>query len=361
MTDAPAFLDTTIPMARRVAEFDWAATPLGPIDEWSATLKTVVSLTLHSAFAKCLCWGPQHIAIYNDAFVPLLGNKGDCLGLPFSVIWQEAWDKIGPIASKAMQGQATFIKDFPLEVRRSDTGMEEAYFTFSYSPVVDEHGTICGFMDTVMETTDRVRYERRAAISNRELVHRMKNSYALVSAVVRQTARNSDDVAQLTDKLVGRLSDMAQAQDVLALKTGTRASISEIVAKVQTRLDDRGIRFTANGPQVMLGDQESFALTLALFELATNAVKYGALSNADGRVLVDWSVINPERQTGLILNWREEGGPPVSAPERRGFGSFLIKQLLAAEFAGEVDLDYAQTGLTCVLTAPDFAITPAGR
>lgn len=358
MKHTPAYLDTTIPMARRVAEFDWGATPLGPIEGWSTTLKTVVSLTLHSAFAKCLCWGPQHIAIYNDAFVSLLGNKGDCLGLPFSVIWQEAWDKIGPIADKAMQGEATFIKDFPLEVRRSGTGMEEAYFTFSYSPVVDENGTICGFMDTVMETTERVQYERRAAISNRELVHRMKNSYALVSAVVRQTARNSDSVAQLTDKLVARLSDMAQAQDVLALKTGSRASIKEIVTKVQTRLDDRGVRFSANGPAVMLGDQESFALTLALFELATNAVKYGALSNAEGCIRVEWSVISPEGQTGLMLQWREEGGPQITAPERRGFGSFLIKQLLAAEFSGEVEVDYAPTGLTCVLTAPDFTITP---
>lgn len=360
MTHAPAFLDTTIPMARRVAEFDWSATPLGPVENWSTTLKTVVSLTLHSAFAKCLCWGPQHIAIYNDAFVPLLGDKGDCLGLPFSVIWQEAWDKIGPIAEKAMQGEATFIKDFPLEVRRNGVGMEEAFFTFSYSPVVDENGTVCGFMDTVMETTDRVRYERRAAISNRELVHRMKNSYALVSAVVRQTARNSDNVAQLTDKLVGRLSDMAQAQDVLALKTGERASIREIVTKVQGRLDDRGTRFAADGPPIMLGDQESFALALALFELATNAVKYGALSNADGRVAVEWAIMDPQRNLGLTLTWREQGGPQVIAPERRGFGSFLIKQLLAAEFAGDVDVDYASDGLVCTLTAPDFTVTPAG-
>lgn len=356
MASAPVFLDTTIPMARRVAEFDWAATPLGPIENWPTTLKTVVSLTLHSGFAKCLCWGPQHIAIYNDAFVPLLGNKGDCLGLPFSVIWQEAWDAIGPIANKALQGESTFIKDFPLSVRRSDAGIEEAFFTFSYSPVVDEHGAVCGFMDTVMETTERVRYERRAAISNRELVHRMKNSYALVSAVVRQTARNSADVLELTNKLLGRLSDMAQAQDILALKTGTRSTITEIVAKVQQRLDDKGNRFSASGPAVMLNDQESFALTLALFELATNAIKYGALSNDEGRVDVEWSAIREAEAKGLTLRWTERGGPHVMPPEKSGFGSFLIKQLLAAEFAGDVEVGYEPGGLTCVLMSPDFSI-----
>ena len=84
-------------MARRVAEFDWAQTPLGGIEHWSATLKTVVALALNSGFPKCLCWGDDHIAIYNDAFLPILGNKGDCLGMRFADIWPEAWDTIGPI------------------------------------------------------------------------------------------------------------------------------------------------------------------------------------------------------------------------------------------------------------------------
>ncbi len=81
--------------------------------DWPPALKVSVAMTLNSGFAQCLCWGPDHIAIYNDAFVPILGNKGDCLGLPFSVIWHEAWPSIGPIAAKAMAGESTFIKDFP--------------------------------------------------------------------------------------------------------------------------------------------------------------------------------------------------------------------------------------------------------
>lgn len=348
MTDHLAFLDLRVPMARRVAAFDWAATSLGPIEEWPAALKTTVALTLGSGFAKCLCWGPDQIAIYNDAFTPILGNKGDCLGLPFSVIWQEAWSAIGPIAARAMMGEMTFVKDYPLTIRRSEAGTEEAFFTFSYSPVADETGTIRGFMDTVMETTDRVRHERRAAISNRELVHRMKNSYALVSAVVRQSARRAATVPELTEKLLARLADMGQAQDILSLRTRSQADLADVVARVRERLDDKGDRFTTSGPPVFLTDEQTFALTLALFELATNAVKYGALSTDEGRISVEWTA---DEANALTLQWCERGGPPVTPPRHRGFGSFLVKQLLAAEFGGNVVLDYDAQGLSCTLTA----------
>lgn len=351
MTRRLAFLDIDTPMARRVAAHDWSATSLGPIEGWSPVLRSMVALTLGSGFAKCLCWGPDHISIYNDAFAPILGDKGDCIGLPFSVIWQEAWPSIGPIAAKAMAGETTFIKDYPLMIRRSSAGMEEAFFTFSYSPVRDDQGNIIGFMDTVMETTDRVRYERRAAISNRELVHRMKNSYALVSAVVRQSARRAKSVEELTDKLLGRLTDMGQAQDILSLRSHAQASVSEVVNRVRERLDERGDRFSSRGPTVHLTDEQTFALSLALFELATNAVKYGALSNDEGRILVTWDA--PKDATGqqLTLRWQETGGPTVEAPRHRGFGSFLVKQLLAAEFNGNVDLDYAPNGLSCTLSS----------
>lgn len=349
------FLDLSIPMAKKVAEYDWSATSLGPLDDWPAALKIAVGLTLRSGFAKCLCWGSEHISIYNDAFVATLGGKGDCLGLPFSVIWKEAWSSIGPIAARAMQGEMTFVKDFPLTVLRDATGPSEAFFTFSYSPVVDETGTVCGFMDTVIETTDRVRFERKAAISNRELVHRMKNSYALVTAVVRQTARSAATVEDLRDKLIDRLTDMGHAQEILSLRSQGQATVGEVVQHVQDRIDGQGVRFQASGPNVPLSDEETFALTLALYELATNSAKYGALSKDEGRVMVDWVLDNNVKVTRFALTWREVGGPPVLPPKRRGFGSFLVRQLLAAEFGGEVSIEYPPEGVLCRLTAPRAA------
>ncbi|MGL5997568.1 MAG: response regulator [Pseudomonas proteolytica] len=150
-------------MAERVRRHDWANTPLGPMDQWPDVLKTTVSLSLASHFPQAVVWGPELITLYNDAFVPILGNKPDALGQPFSAIWHEAWSQISPIADAAFAGHATFIEDFPLIVERGDAP-EQAYFTFCYSPIRDACGNVVGLLDTVTETTGSVFMARRLAV-----------------------------------------------------------------------------------------------------------------------------------------------------------------------------------------------------
>ncbi|WP_423208533.1 sensor histidine kinase [Paracoccus yeei] len=357
--DPRAFLDLSTQMGRQVAAHDWASTSLGPIEIWPSALKIAVGLVLRSGFAKCLCWGPEHLAIYNDAFVPILGDKGNCLGQPCSIMWQDAWDKIGPMTAKAIVGSATFLRDFRVTLDRGEEGPEEAFFTFSYSPIVDEHGCIKGFMHTVMETTERVKFERKAAVSNRELVHRMKNSYALISAIVGQIARTSETKDELRRKLMERLGTMGQAQEILSLRNRSQATVADVANHILSRLDDKGRRFWAKGPEILLNDEETFALSLALNELATNSIKYGALSADDGQVFVDWQLNDAEDNASFLFRWREEGGPLVAPPSRKGFGTFLIKRLLAAEFGGVVELDYAPGGLSCVLKSHRTLAKPA--
>ena len=147
-------------MARAIRDYDWSRTPLGPIDRWPDTLKTTVALMLGSRFPQAVVWGEHLVTLYNDAFGPILGGKPDTLGRPFSEIWSEAWSEIAPIARRAFAGEATFIEDFPLIVRRGG-GPEQAYFTFCYSPIRDERGNIVGMLDTVMETTSAFTANRR--------------------------------------------------------------------------------------------------------------------------------------------------------------------------------------------------------
>ena len=116
-------------MAERVRRHDWANLPLGPMEQWPDVLKTTLSLSLASRFPQAVVWGPELITLYNDAFIPVLGNKPEALGQPFSTIWQEAWSQIRPIADAAFDGQATFIEEFPLIVERG-AAPEQAYFTF---------------------------------------------------------------------------------------------------------------------------------------------------------------------------------------------------------------------------------------
>lgn len=147
-------------IAERIREHDWASTPLGPLESWPDTLKTTVALCLGSRFPQAVLWGEELITLHNDAFSEILGAKPLALGQPFSKVWQEAWSEIELMAQRALAGEAVFIEDFPLVIDRHE-GPEQAYFTFCYSPIRDQHGAIVGMLDTVTETTANVIANRR--------------------------------------------------------------------------------------------------------------------------------------------------------------------------------------------------------
>jgi signal transduction histidine kinase len=149
------WLDGGGQMAERIRNHDWAATPLGPLDQWPDALKTTVALCLASRFPQAILWGQALLTLHNDAFIPILGQKPLALGKPFSEVWQEAWADIGMMADRAMAGEAVYIEDFPLTINRNG-GPERAYFTFCYSPIRGHDGEVLGMLDTVTETTSSV-------------------------------------------------------------------------------------------------------------------------------------------------------------------------------------------------------------
>ena len=157
------WLQSSSDMAERVRLHDWASSPLGPLEQWPDVLKTTVALCLASSFPQSIVWGPQLTMLYNDAFIPILGDKPYALGRPFSEVWHEAWADIGPIANAAFEGHATYIENFPLLIERGN-GSEQAYFTFCYSPIRDPQGRVVGMLDTVTETTTTVFLARRLAV-----------------------------------------------------------------------------------------------------------------------------------------------------------------------------------------------------
>lgn len=157
------WLQSSSDMAERVRQHDWASTPLGPPEHWPDVLKTTVALCLASSFPQSIVWGPQLTMLYNDAFIPILGNKPSALGRPFSDVWREVWADISPIANAAFEGRATYIENFPLLIERG-RGVEQAYFTFCYSPIRDTKGNVVGMLDTVTETTATVFLNRRLAV-----------------------------------------------------------------------------------------------------------------------------------------------------------------------------------------------------
>jgi two-component sensor histidine kinase len=184
-----------------------------------------------------------------------------------------------------------------------------------------------------------------------ELQHRVKNMLATVMAIANRTFRG--EVHEAPREVFGaRLMTLSQAHDALTASNWDRAGIFGIVKGALAPHQIGQDRVVMAGPDVDLDPKQALALALAINELATNASKYGALSERTGMVDVSWSRDEAGADPAFVFVWREKNGPPVVAPSREGFGTRVIKTSLADDFGGTVTLDYAPTGFVCTLTAP---------
>ena len=210
-----------------------------------------------------------------------------------------------------------------------------------------EDGKPVGLHVVGRDISERKRFERQQQLLVGELNHRVKNTLAIVQSLAHQTfakdAANTGAIASFE----GRLQALATAHNLLTRKSWESASMVDVVTEALAPFCVPG-RCTAEGPTLMVPPSTAVALSLATHELATNAAKYGALSNDSGRVSIRWTV----KSDVLTFVWREEDGPPVAAPGRKGFGSKLIKRSLAAELGGTAELDFEPSGLVCRVEAP---------
>ena len=190
--------------------------------------------------------------------------------------------------------------------------------------------------------------EQHRDLLARELDHRVKNLLATVQAVARQTFRHAEVSPELMEAFYGRLAVMADAHKLLTSQQSESADISAVVETAIGPFAARGHdRFSMAGPLAELHAKAALSLAMALHELCTNAAKYGALSNAGGTVTIDWTIA----ETGLTIVWRERGGPKVTPPTTKGFGSRMIERAVGADLGATVTFDYAPDGLICTIVA----------
>lgn len=207
------------------------------------------------------------------------------------------------------------------------------------------------FVGTVQDVSDIKDGEARQEMVKGELQHRIKNLLAMVSAISVQTLRG-DDIADRREAFNARLHVLAQAQDMLMLGATESAGIHDTILRALAPHDDAVSRFGIEGPEFLMNPKQTLSMALSVHELATNAMKYGALSSEQGRVQISWTLDEVGNgNSRLVFTWREEGGPPVSDPTSKGFGSRLISRVLAADFNGEVRINYRPGGVVCELTA----------
>lgn len=180
----------------------------------------------------------------------------------------------------------------------------------------------------------------------REMSHRVKNTFAVVQALARQTFRKSE--AAEVAVFEGRLNALARSQDLVVRRAGHPASLADLIDAVVGKPLGQPERLVTDGPDVPLSERTSLALALILHELLTNALKYGSLSTDRGAVHIDWSTGGGEAR----LRWRESGGPTVVVPLKRGFGSRLIGRVIAADVGGRADLRFEPDGVVCEISWP---------
>ena len=254
---------------------------------------------------------------------------------------------------KAIESAIKHKQPFQLEhrVRRADGSVG---WTFSRAvPLLNDAGDITGWFGAASDVTARKEAEEHLRLVINELNHRVKNTLAMVQAVAAQTFRGEDDPLTEKEKFTARVKALAHATDLMTgqkwVETSLRTIIDSVVGVYCNEIPER---CDYTGPDIKLEPKTAISLSMAFHELATNATKYGAWSDAAGKVSIRCVVEGSGSDARLRLEWQKSGGPAVSPPRRRGFGSRLIERGLAAEMDGAALMRFEPTGLVCVIDAP---------
>lgn len=222
----------------------------------------------------------------------------------------------------------------------------------SLSPVLDESGRLVAIASIARNITDRKRAERHLQLVMAELNHRVKNTLASIDAIAHQTIRHSDSLDEFQQAFSQRLRALAHAHNLLTKTQWEGVALNDLLGlELRARCGDPS-QMALGGPAIVLRPKAALALHMVVHELCTNAAKYGALCADNGRVRVDWTIHNRAGGEQVVIQWREEGGPPVPQPTKRGFGSKILEATIPYELDGTVKLEFRETGLFCVIQFP---------
>ncbi len=293
------------------------------------------------------------IVFANDAFLSLTGyDREEVLGQNFDFLLAP-----GTASEPLPRVRTAFADDskgaFDVRCRRKDGG---AYWAaVIVSPVRDKAGDVVQHFASIMDITAHKQEEDHLRFLLAELNHRTQNTLATVQAIAIQTLRGMADEG-VVDAFQGRILALSKAHSLLGREDWAKVNLREVIQQILQPfgLNDRRVaRIALDGEDVRLQPKAALTLAMVFHELATNAAKHGALSDgAAGKVAISWRVEPTPHGDRMHLQWVESGGPPVTPPRRKGFGSRLIEVGLAQELDGEVSIDYAPTGLVCRIAMP---------
>jgi PAS domain S-box-containing protein len=293
------------------------------------------------------------IIFANDAFLELTGYvREEVLGQSFNFLLAHAADSVslsrikGEFDGGAKSGVEVLYR------RKDGTEFWSAVFI---SPVIDDAGKIIQYFASFVDLTKHRDEEEQSHRLINELNHRVKNTLATVQSIVWQALRSSSSPQVIRQGIESRLLALSRSHDLLTRGNWKSAGLHDIICDALepfTISNSQRKRIDIKGDNVRFPPKVALALGIAFHELATNAVKYGALSNAAGSIMVKWSKVLKKPSNDYTLEWRESGGPHIEAPTHHGFGSGMVKRGLALELGGEVQMHYMSDGLVCVMNFP---------
>lgn len=293
------------------------------------------------------------IIFANDSFLSLTGyDREEVLGKSFNFLLVHAADA---------EALARIMNEFE---DPSDSGVEVLYrrkdgskfWTAVFiSPVHSESGDIVQYFASFADVTKHKEDQAKAKLLIDELNHRVKNTLSTVQAIVWQAMRTASDPKVIREAIESRLLALSRSHDLLTRENWESAGLLDIVhdALEPFRIvQGRAERIVLKGENIRFPPKTALALGIVFNELATNAAKYGALSNEAGSILIEWAKKSAPEGDRLLLQWQEKDGPPVTTPSRRGFGTRVIEGGVTHELEGAVSLDFRPDGLVCTMTIP---------
>jgi len=321
-------------LSERVIAHDWARTPLGPMETWQDGRRALVDHILSSPMPMVGLWGKELVQLFNGAAEALPGLSGQlCLGRSARDVWPREW----PCADALERARAGEGLTF-------DTVPNLAFLT--YAPV----RTRVDPLDVVF--VQAVPLGARGPHRHPEVEQRTRNTLALLRSIVARSAPLGEDVEDYANHLLGRIEAIARVQLAVAV-AGDGIDIAAIVAEeLQSVGAHEGDAVVIEGPPFRLAFRPAEKIGLAIHELATNAVKFGALACDTGHLRVAWRIEEGRDGGALVIEWIERGVPGRVTRERNGFGGELVERALPYELSATTVLVFEPGGVRCTLRLP---------
>jgi len=296
----------------------------------------------------------QRIIFFNEGAEQTFGYRRDeVLGHPLSMLLPERYRAAHDehIRKFGTSREAARLMGNRQEIFALHKDGHEFPAEAAICKVESNHDRVFAVM--LRDITKRKRRERHNHLLMRELEHRVHNVLARVHILIERGADGRVSLGEFQEALLARIKSMVRAYQLVGRTNWHGVTVADLIAEqLRPYAAQKNIRL--DGPKIVLNAAATQALSMVFHELATNAVKYGALSAPTGRVKASWqrTAAGQENEEALVLQWTEQGGPEVKAPQRTGYGTTLIRKLLTFEFGGTVELQYLPDGLKCEISLP---------